>query len=66
MCKEKNLFIIYCQGRIQPKVEGGGAICRVGARNVVKRKHTNGVQKFWGLFREKFSGFSIESAIDSD
>ena len=43
-------------GGIQPKVEGG-AICRMGAKNVVKSKRA---ENFGPLIRKKFSGFSIE------
>ena len=44
------------QGRIQPKVEGG-AICRVGAKNAVKSRRAEGVQKFLGLYSGKILGF---------
>ena len=42
------------RGRSSPKL--GGTICRVGAKNVVKNKRAEGVQKFLGLIQEKFSG----------
>ena len=45
------------QGRIQPRVEGGGAICRLGAKNVVKSKRAEGAQKSLSLYSGKILWF---------
>ena len=45
------------QGRIQPEVEGGGAICRVGAKNIVKSRRAGGAQKFYDLSSGKILWF---------
>ena len=46
------------QGRIQPEVKGGGgAICRVGAKIIVKSKRAEGTQKFLGLYSGKILCF---------
>ena len=55
----KQIKNICSQGRIQPKVEGGGAICRVGTENITKSKRAEGAQKSLGLYSGKFSGFPI-------
>ena len=44
------------QRRIQLEVEGG-AICRVGAKNIVTRKRAEGAQKILGLRSRKFLWF---------
>ena len=43
------------RGGSGPKLKGGGAICRVGAKNIVKSKRAEGAQKFWVLIQEKLS-----------
>ena len=41
-----------------------GAICSVGARNIVKRKRAEGVQKFLGpLFRRNSLVFQLNNAL---
>ena len=53
--------LIGSRGGSSPKLKGGGAICRLGAKNVVKSKRAEGVQKFLGLYSGKIIWFfSIE------
>ena len=50
------------QGRIQPKVEGG-AICRVGSKNIEKRKRAEGTKTCLGLSSGKILVFLLNNAL---
>ena len=51
------------QGRIQPEVEGGGAICRVCAKNIMKSKRTESAKSSGPLFRKNSLGFQSKNAL---
>ena len=54
---------VWVQERIQHKVERG-AICRLGAKNTVKSKCAEGVQKLLGLYSGKiFWFFQLNNAL---
>ena len=47
--KKSSNVLIHCRDGSSPKLKGKEAICRVGAKNIVKSKRAEGTQKFLGL-----------------
>ena len=61
MCADGALT--FSQGWIQPKVEEA-AVCRVGAKSVVKSNLLETPKNFLAFIQEKVSGFSTEQCLN--